>query len=403
MNKGKLERVNEIMEEIVEQKEIAGMNVLIIQHGKEQYYYEAGFADIGAKKPLKRDTIFRLYSMTKPITAAAVMLLMEEGKIDLADPVSRYLPGFKNPHIYVDGKRTEAGREIAVYHLLSMTSGLTYGGDDENGQATFRLLDKLEKGLYSEHPMSTVEMANELGQLPLAFTPGERFCYGLSADVLGAVVEVVSGMRFGEFLEKHFFEPLGMKDTGFFVPADKADRLSMVYEQTENGLREFYRCHLGILNKMDIAPAFESGGAGLVSTIDDYARFGQMLLQGGSIEGRQYLSPNTIKYMTAGKLPCRAEKDFDWDGLQGFGYRNLMRIANDEKLFTFNASAGEYGWDGWLGSYFANLPKEDATILMMMQKTDTGTAPFTRRIRNVTAAAFEENSSLSINGEMSRI
>lgn len=390
MNKGKLERVNEIIKEIVEQKEIAGMNVLIIQHGKEQYYCEAGLADIGAKKPLKRDTIFRLYSMTKPITAAAVMLLMEKGKIDLVDPVSKYLPGFKNPHIYVDGKRTEAGREIAVYHLLSMTSGLTYGGDDENGQATFRLLDKLEKELYSEHPMSTVEVANELGQLPLAFTPGERFCYGLSADVLGAVVEVVSGMRFGEFLEKHFFEPLGMKDTGFFVPADKADRLSMVYEQTENGLREFYRCHLGILNKMDIVPAFESGGAGLVSTIDDYARFGQMLLQGGSLDGRQYLSPNTVKYMTAGKLPYRVEKDFDWDGLQGFGYRNLMRIANDEKLFTFNASVGEYGWDGWLGPYFANLPKEDATILMMMQKTDTGTAPFTRRIRNVIAAAFKE-------------
>lgn len=390
MDKEKLQRVNEIIDEIVEQKEIAGMNILIRQHGKEQHYYEAGFADMAGEKPLKRDTIFRLYSMTKPITAAAIMVLMEEGKIDLADPVSKYLPGFKNPHIYVDGKKTEAGREVAVYHLLSMTSGLTYGGDDENGQATFRLLEKLVKELYSEHPMSTVEFADELGKLPLAFTPGERFCYGLSADVLGAIVEVVSGMRFGEFLEKHFFTPLGMKDTGFFVPEEKADRLSLVYEKTENGLQEFYRCHLGIPNKMDIVPAFESGGAGLVSTIDDYARFGQMLLQGGSLDGRRYLSPNTVKYMTTGRLYGRQERDFNWDGLQGFGYRNLMRIANDEKAFTFNASLGEYGWDGWLGAYFANLPKEDATILLMMQRTDTGTAPFTRRIRNVIAAAFEE-------------
>lgn len=390
MDKEKLQRVNEIIDEVVEQKEIAGMNILIRQHGKEQYYYEAGFADMAGEKPLKRDTIFRLYSMTKPITAAAIMVLMEEGKIDLADPVSKYLPGFKNPHIYVDGKKTEAGREVAVYHLLSMTSGLTYGGDDENGQATFRLLEKLVKELYSEHPMSTVEFADELGKLPLAFTPGEWFCYGLSADVLGAIVEVVSGMRFGEFLEKHFFTPLGMKDTGFFVPEEKADRLSLVYEKTENGLQEFYRCHLGIPNKMDIVPAFESGGAGLVSTIDDYARFGQMLLQGGSLDGRRYLSPNTVKYMTTGRLYGRQERDFNWDGLQGFGYRNLMRIANDEKAFTFNASLGEYGWDGWLGAYFANLPKEDATILLMMQRTDTGTAPFTRRIRNVIAAAFEE-------------
>lgn len=390
MRKDKLERLNEVVDEVVAQKEIAGMSILIRQHGEEQHYYEAGYADIAAKKPFKRDTISRLYSMTKPITAAAVMMLMEEGKIDLVDPVSKYIPGFRAPHIYINGKKTETGREAAVYHLLSMTSGLTYGGDDENGQATFRLLEEIMEKLYSEQPLSTVEIANRLGECPLAFTPGERFCYGLSADVLGAIVEVVSGMRFGEFLKKRIFEPLDMEDTDFYVPAQKQERLSLVYEQTENGLQEFYRNHLGILNKMDIAPAFESGGAGLVSTIDDYAKFGQMLLQGGEYEGRRLLAPNTVKYMTRGRLYGVPEQDFNWDGLQGFGYRNLMRIAGDADAFTFNASVGEYGWDGWLGPYFANLPKEDATILLMMQKTDTGTAPFTRRMRNVIAAAFEE-------------
>lgn len=390
MRKERLEQLNKVIDEVVEKKEIAGMSILIRQHGEEQHYYEAGYADIAAKKPFKRDTISRLYSMTKPVTAAAVMMLMEEGKIDLVDPVSKYIPGFQKPHIYVQGKKTEAGREAAVYHLLSMTSGLTYGGDDENGQATFRLLEEIVEKLDSAHPLSTVEIAERLGGCPLAFTPGERFCYGLSADVLGAIVEVVSGMRFGEFLHKRIFEPLGMKDTAFYVPEEKQERLAVVYEQTENGLREFYGNHLGILNKMDIAPAFESGGAGLVSTIDDYAKFGQMLLQGGTYEGRQFLAPNTVKYMTRGRLYGAPEKEFNWDGLQGFGYRNLMRIANDADAFTFNASVGEYGWDGWLGPYFANLPKEDATILLMMQKTDTGTAPFTRRMRNVIAAAFEE-------------
>ncbi len=390
MRKDKLEQVKSVIDEVTSGNEVAGMSILIRQHGKEQYYYEAGYADMAAKKPFRRDTISRLYSMTKPITAAAVMMLMEDGKIDLADPVSRYIKGFAAPHIYMNGKRTEAGRECAVYHLLSMTSGLTYGGDDENGQATFRLLEEIVEKLYSSHPLTTVEIANRLGECPLAFTPGERFCYGFSADVLGAIVEVVSGMRFGEFLQKRIFEPLGMTDTAFFVPKDKQDRLSKVYEQTGSGLREFYTSHLGILNKMDIAPAFESGGAGLASTIDDYAKFGQMLLQGGEYEGRRLLSPNTVKYMTRGKLYGVPAQDFNWEGLQGFGYRNLMRIANDADAFVFNASVGEYGWDGWLGSYFANLPKEDATILLMMQKTDTGTAPFTRRIRNVIAAAFEE-------------
>jgi len=390
MKEDKLKQLNKVIDEIAANKEIAGMNLLIRQHGEEQYYYEAGYADIAAKKPFRRDTIVRLYSMTKPITAAAVMMLMEEGKIDLVSPVSEYIPGFQKPHIYVNGKKKEAGREAAIYHLLSMTSGLTYGGDDENGQATFRLLEEIIEGLYSEHPLSTVEIANRLGECPLAFTPGEHFCYGLSADVLGAVVEVVSGMRFGEFLQKRIFEPLGMTDTGFYVPAGKQERLSKVYEQTKNGLKEFSKSHLGILNKMDIAPAFESGGAGLVSTIDDYAKFGQMLLQGGEYEGKRLLAPNTVKYMTRGKLYGTPKKEFDWDGLQGFGYRNLMRIAVDADAFTFNASVGEYGWDGWLGPYFANLPEEDATILLMMQKTDTGTAPFTRRMRNVIAAAFEE-------------
>lgn len=391
MRKDKLDRVNEIMEELVKDGEIAGMNLLITRFGKEQHYYEVGKADIAAKKPIKRDTIFRLYSMTKPVTAAAVMMLFEDGKIDLVDPVEKYLPGFQNQHLYVNGKKTALNAPMQIHHLLSMTSGLTYGGEDENGKETWALLEELQNKLYSETPVTTLEFANRLGGCALAFAPGEHFAYGFSADVLGAIVEVVSGMSFGSFLKKRLFWPLGMKDTDFYVPKEKKDRLSRVYEKTEEGLKEFRLNNLGILNKMDIKPAFESGGAGLVSTIDDYAKFGQMLLQGGIYKGQKILSNKTVEYMTTGRLYGTPRADFStWDGLQGFEYRNLMRIARDKEAFTFNASVGEYGWDGWLGAYFANLPKEDATILFMMQRTDTGTAPFTRRLRNVIAAAFEE-------------
>lgn len=391
MRKDKLDRVDEIMEELVKDGEVAGMNLLITRYGKEQHYYEVGKADIAAKKPIKRDTIFRLYSMTKPVTSAAVMMLLEDGMIDLVDPVEKYLPGFKNQHIYVNGKKTNIDVPMQIHHLLSMTSGLTYGGDDENGKETGKLLEDVENKLYSDTPVTTVDFANRLGECPLEFVPGKHFAYGLSADVLGAIVEVVTGMSFGGFLKKRLFWPLGMKDTDFYVPKEKHDRLSRVYEKTEEGLKEFRKCNLGILNKMDIKPAFESGGAGLVSTIDDYAKFGQMLLQGGTFKGQQILSSKTVEYMTACRMYETPKTEFsDWDGLQGFEYRNLMRIAKDKAAFTFNASVGEYGWDGWLGPYFANLPKEDATILLMMQKTDTGTAPFTRRLRNVIAAAFEE-------------
>lgn len=391
MKQEKLSRVNEIMDEVVRDGEIAGINALIVQNGEEQYYYETGYADMAAKKPIKRDTIFRLYSMTKPITSAAVMKLFEDGMIDLVDPVSKYLPGFKNPHIYVDGKKQDTVCEVTIHHLLAMSSGLTYGGDDENGKTTWDLLVQTADSQYGDNAIGTVEFANRLGQCPLAFTPGERFCYGLSADVLGAVVEVVSGMRFGDYLKKNFFEPLGMVDTDFYVPAEKQDRLTKVYEKTEEGLKEYYVNHLAILNKMDIRPAFESGGAGLVSTLDDYMKFGQMLLNKGIYQGKRILSEKTVEYMTNTRTVGDVRAGFElWDGLQGFEYRNLLRIANDRTAFTFNASVGEYGWDGWLGAYFANLPAENTTILLMVQKTDTGTAPFTRRIRNVIATAFEE-------------
>lgn len=179
--------------------EIAGANFMIIKDGKEVFYHEDGYADLEAKRPISRDSIFRLYSMTKPITATAIMILLEGGKIDLFDPVSAYLPGFKNQRVEKNGELIPATREVNLHDLLNMTSGLIYDGPNQTGQHTQALFQELGIRLFGQDPMSTTEFANRLGQGPLAFEPGSSWAYGTSADVLGAIVEAVSGMRYGDF------------------------------------------------------------------------------------------------------------------------------------------------------------------------------------------------------------
>lgn len=390
MNKRKLERLGEILSDSVENEEIAGGNLCVLHKGKEVYYAQAGFANISNKMNIERDSIFRLYSMTKPITAAAVMMLMERGIIDLLDPVSKYIPEFKNMTVSSEKGEEKAIREITIKDCLSMTSGLPYNCDpDQSSKDVARVYDELDKRLYSDNPMTTLEMVKKLGGCHLAFQPGEQWRYGTSADVLGAVIEVASEMTFGEFLTKEFFEPLGMKDTGFSVPKESLGRLTTAYEKTNEGLIEYHGCHLGICNHMDTKIAFESGGAGLCSTIEDYKEFTQMLLHNGEWKGRIYLAPKTVEYMTNCHLQQWQRKYLlDWESLAGFDYGNLMRVMTEPSLAVMNCSVGEYGWDGWLGPYFANLPNEDVTFLMMMQRKDTGTFTLTRKLRNALAACF---------------
>jgi len=197
-------------------------------------------------------------------------------------------------------------------------------------------------------------------------------------------------MTFGEFLKKEFFEPLGMRDTDFRVAPQALGRLTTVYEETADGLIPYDGCHLGICNHMD-APqiAFESGGAGLVSSIEDYKIFTQMLLQNGTYQGRQYLAPATVAYMTGCRLWPHQQPYMDtWENLAGHSYGNLLRVMTNPSLAITNGSMGEYGWDGWLGPYFSNMPQLDVTFLMMIQKKDSGTFTLTRKLRNVLFAAL---------------
>ncbi len=384
-----MNQIKEVLHTGIKNGDVAGANMLVIKDGQESFYHQDGLADIASNRPIKRDTLFRLYSMTKPITAAAVMILLEGGQIDLFDPVCQYIPGFIGQKVDAYGHLIPVMRDATIKDLLSMTSGLVYPNDENlAGQATLELFQEIDQKLLGEKPLNTLEIANRLGQCPLSFQPGASWQYGTSADVLGAIIEVVSGQSFGKFLEENIFEPLGMHDTGFWVPQEKRNRLATAYEMTnKNDQFPYEGNHLGIINAMDRQPAFESGGAGLVSTIDDYARFAQMLMNRGSLDNVQILKPKTVDYLTSSTLQAEQQENFDlWHTLSGHSYGNLMRVMTDHRQAGLLGSNGEYGWDGWLGAYFCNCPKDNLTILIMMQKKDAGTTSLTRKLRNTVYA-----------------
>lgn len=370
-----------------ERGEVAGANILILKDGKEAAYAQAGYADLEEKRHFERDTITRLYSMTKPVTSAAAMALMERGLLDLGANVQEFLPGFQNAMVAGEEGLVPVRRPVRIQDLLQMTSGLVYGGAAPciSYSETEKLFEEIKAKLFGEEALGTVEIANRLGQIPLAFQPGSAWQYGTSADVLGAVIEVISGKRFGEFLRETFFEPLEMDDTAFYVPEVKQPRLAKVYERTAEGLALYTQSHLGIMNTMEKQPAFESGGAGLASTMDDYSHFAAMLMAQGTYKGREILKPQTVRFMTGGELLSWQQEVFDhnWDSLGGYTYGNLMRVAKEPGKTFFMATEGEYGWDGWLGDYFSNSPKNAITILISQQLRDAGTTSLTRRLKNI--------------------
>ena len=375
----------DIMHDAIIKKETAGMNLLVLKDGKPVLSLADGFADLETKQTMKYDTILRLYSMSKPVTAAAVMLLMQRGLIDLQEPVSKYIPTYAH-QTYVNGNSLSVvQRQMTIHDLLCMTSGLPYGSDSASGKAIAAVTAEMDNRLFSDNPMTTQEFASRVGLCPLEFEPSRSCRYGFSADILGAIVEIVSQKSFAEFLQDEFFNPLEMEDTGFFVPEEKQDRLSSVYEASEDGLKLFTQNTLGIRLQMDKLPAFQSGGAGLASTLPDYSHFASMLLNGGRYKNVQILEPEIIRFFTnASLLPWQQEALIrNWGGLEGYSYGNLMRIMKDPSQAVMYSTIGEYGWDGWLGAYFSNHPGHNITFLSGMQLTGAGTTHVLRKLRNV--------------------
>ena len=279
MDISRLKNIQSVLDNFTNDKNAAGLNLLVYENGRELGYWQSGYADLEAGRKYSRDTIVRLYSMSKPVTSIAAMLLIEQGKLDFADELFRYLPEFKNLKVcYEKGRNAKAvqsPRPILIQDLLNMTSGYTYGAWSEDSpfgeHLTSDLISELNKDELEngENKITTREVAKRLAQIPVSFEPGTDYIYGLSADILGAVIEEVSGMKLGEFMKERIFQPLGMEDTGFYVDASKQSRLSKVYRSVEdwtNGgkrhLELFTSCHLGIQDKMNHEPAFESGGAG---------------------------------------------------------------------------------------------------------------------------------------------
>ncbi len=392
-----LQHIQAVLDEAVSSKKFAGNSCLVYQGGKIRGFWASGFARKEGKMAFARDTICRIFSMTKPVTSAAAWILIERGKIDLASPVSDFLSEFKNLSVCEGEKIVPCKKTLLVRDLLNMTSGYSYGGfQDESHRQISVLIAELDGALKKGNPISTAELVSRAAKIPLSFAPGERFEYGISADILGALIEKAAGMSLGAFFKAEIFDKLGMNDTAFFVPREKSNRTANVYEQIFDGEQRSLKLRtdsiLGIPNEIDCAPAFESGGAGLWSTVDDYMRFCRMLVRGGELDGVRILQRNTVRAMHTLHISGAAQAAFE-EGLpqlSGYSYGNLMRILTDEsKSTTISRGNSEFGWDGALGTYMAVDSANDMAIVFFTQcANDGGYTTTARKIKNIVYSAL---------------
>lgn len=391
--------IDDLSNRLVSSQEVAGVNVLLVRDGKTVYNKFFGYADMATKQPLQTDNIFRIASQTKAVTSVAVMILWEEGKILLDDPVSIYIPQFKNPKVLdkfnpSDSSYTTvpAQREITIRDLLRHTSGISYPiiSDDEKIKAIYAKAGVVtgigNKGTFKDK----IEL---LAVQPLVHHPGYAFTYGLNTDVLGYLVEVVSGMSLDDFFRKRIFEPLDMNDTYFKIPKEKADRLVSVSEKTKNG---FVKVSRPIYENSSVNYPLEtgiyfSGGAGLSSTTSDYAKFLQMLLNKGVYNGKRILGAKTIELMTTNQLLESSISQGDPDFRFGLGFG----LVTDENKFANSASVGTFFWSGAFNTHYWADPKENIIGLVFTQEyfpisyNDLGTL-----YKNVIYANLETNDTI---------
>ncbi|HSB16266.1 MAG TPA: serine hydrolase domain-containing protein [Bryobacteraceae bacterium] len=369
----RLERIGAAVQREIEAKRIAGAVTLVARKGRVAWLKAQGMADVESGKPMQTDNIFRICSMTKPITSLAVMMLYEEGRFLLNDPVSKYLPEFKNPKVLVKPAAGEpytipAAREITIKHLLNHTSGLVYHWNPDLGP---RYRDAgVAHGLL-QYDGTIAESVKRLAAQPLLFHPGDKYEYSLSIDVLGRLVEVVSGKSLDEFFRTRIFEPLGMKDTHFYLPSEKVSRLASVYMRDEGKAISRFPAKPIVEGPFEYSADYPyrgpktlfSGGAGLNSTAADYGRFCQMMLNGGVLDGKRLLSRKTVELMTHDQLG-KVAPDLSF-GL-GFGVSG-GKVPMDEL-----GSPGLYGWGGFYYTVFFIDPKEQLVGVFMAQLHPTG-------------------------------
>ncbi|WP_295211736.1 serine hydrolase domain-containing protein [Ruminococcus sp.] len=367
---------------------IAGANLCVIHKGETVYRRSFGKSDMERDIPMTEDKMFRLFSMSKPITACAAMILIERGLLDTRHLLKWYIPTFADPKVLDENGERPASRDITIGDLLNMTSGIPYPDWTPAGQKMGALWGgQSENYLKGEKLFNTYDFAMEMGKCPLVFDPGEKWMYGASADIMGAVVEAVTGMKFGEFLQKEIFEPLEMNDTGFWIPQEKYNRLAQCYEYSDNGIKPFTHFHLCLTDYKE-PPAFESGGAGLISTMDDYAKFAKMLMNHGELNGKRVLGANTVEYMRRSSLTPKQTESLNWDSTIGHSYGNFMRVLKDPARAGLIQSEGSFGWDGWMGCYFSLDPVKEASVLYFIQQAGAGTTDAVIRLQNIAFGAL---------------
>ena len=395
----RLKKLDDLLKTYVDDGLLPGWLVAVARRGEVVHLSTYGHADVEAGKPVNTDTIFRIYSMTKPLTSVAAMMLWEDGVIDLSDPVSKYIPSFENLSVFKRGSSTAPVFEgltepMRVWHLLTHTSGLTYGFlmshvvDEMYRKAGFEWGVPQGKNL--------AEVCDLLAELPLLFQPGSEWNYGMSTDVLGRVVEVASGMELNDFLETRICKPLGMDDTAFWAPEDKADRVAMLYAPIPGSKKAF-----PLTKQADAAlrkPACWIGGGGMVSTAGDYMRFCDMLRRGGvadpALGGARLLSPRTVSYMATNHLPGKADLSefgrpiFSETTYAGFGFGLGFSVHDDPARSKIAGSLGDYGWGGAASTAFTIDPVEDMIVLFMTQLLPSSTHPLRPQIRQLVRQAI---------------
>lgn len=390
----RLGRIHSVMQRFVDEGKFAGILTMIVRKGQIVHFDSVGMRDIANGKPVEEDTIFRIYSMSKPITSAAVMMLVEEARLRLCDPVSDYLPEFKNVQVAESGEDGEVRlvtprRPINIRNLFTHTSGLGYH-DDTN---------PFVKRYYDEHvgprwdgrgPDALKNFVEAIAGAPLYHHPGEVYHYGVSIDVLGRLVEVVAGMPFGEFLRQRIFEPLGMVDTAFYVPAEKVERFACMYGPVEeNGAV--------VPGKLkDIDPIEKSqylwqdrlqgGGGGLVSTAPDYLRFCQMVLNHGELDGARLLGRKTVELMRMNHLPEGIYMDQELQA-HGFGLGGYV-LLNPARAEA-NGSVGNWGWGGAANTFFWVDFQEQMIPIIMVQHQPFQPYPIESLYKNLVYQAME--------------
>ena len=383
----RLARIDGWMDELVSGGRLPGISVLVARRGRVAYRRCTGLADIAGHQPMADDTIVRIYSMTKPLTSVAVMMLYEEGRFQLDDPVSRFLPAFAHQRVYVGGSRgsvetVPAERDITVRDLLTHTSGLTYGWMESSPVDALYRAHKIE---LQDSDATLGEMVDAAAAMPLLAQPGTAWNYSIATDVLGHFVAVVSGQSFDSFLADRVLGPLGMTDTSFRVPADKLGRFAACYGPG-----------LTLIDPPDgrfaRSRAIASGGGGLCSTAGDYMRFCQMMLNRGELDGVRLLGRKTVELMTMnhlrGDMGDMGQKRFSESSYEGIGFGLGFSVMLDPARAQIMGSSGEYAWGGAASTAFWIDPAEDMAVIMLTQLMPSSTYPIRRELRVLTYQAI---------------